>query len=54
MSLIFVAPSIIFDHQPIDAKVLKATSGISVRQALQINEKKAILSIMDEVKNILL
>jgi hypothetical protein len=25
-------------HQPIDAKVLKATSGISVKQALQINE----------------
>jgi hypothetical protein len=40
-------------HQPIDAKVLKATSGISVKQALQINEKKAILSIMDEVKNML-
>ena len=36
-------------HQPIDAKVLKATSGVSVKQALLINEKKAILAIMDEV-----
>ena len=40
-------------HQPIDAKVLKATSGISVNQALQINGKKAMLAIMDEVKNML-
>ena len=40
-------------HEPLNAKVLKATSGISVKQALQINEKKTILAIMDEVKNML-
>ena len=27
-------------HEPLDAKILKATSGISIKQALQINEKK--------------
>ena len=51
MFLIFVAPSEIFDHQPIDSKVLKETSVIGVKTALQINEMKAILAIMDEVKN---
>jgi hypothetical protein len=40
-------------HQPIDAKVLKTTSGISVKQALLINEKKTISAIMDEIKNML-
>ena len=40
-------------HQLIDAKVLKGTSGIGVKQALLINEKKAVLAIMDEVKNML-
>ena len=40
-------------HQPIDAKVLKTTSGISVKQALPKNEKKTISAIMDEIKNML-
>jgi hypothetical protein len=40
-------------HQPIDATVLKATSGISVQRALQINEKKTITAVMNEVKNML-
>jgi len=40
-------------HQPIDAKVLKTTSVISVKQVLIMNEKKAILAIMDETNNIL-
>ena len=40
-------------HEPLNAKVLEATSDINVKQALQINEKKTILAIMDEVKNML-
>jgi hypothetical protein len=40
-------------HQPIDAVALKTSSGISVKKALLINEKKAITAIMDEVKNML-
>ena len=42
ISHISVAPFEIFDHEPLNAKVLKATSGISVKQALQINEKKKL------------
>ena len=38
-------------HEPVEAKVLKATSGISVKQALIINEKKTTPAIMDETKN---
>ena len=32
---------------------MKITSGISVKQALIINEKKTISAIMDEMKNML-
>ena len=54
MFLIFVAPSAIFDIiSQSDAKVLKATSSICVKQIPIINEKKVILAIMDEVKNML-
>ena len=49
----------IFDNQsgifnlikPVDAEVMKTTSGISVKQALIVNEKKTMSAIMDEIKN---
>ena len=53
MFLIFVTPSAIFHVITNHAKVLKATSGISVKQSLIIIEKKKILAIMDEVNNML-
>ena len=40
-------------HQPVDAVVLKATSGIGVKKALQVDERKTIQAIMVEVKNML-
>ena len=40
-------------HQPINDKLLKITSGISVKHFLIINEKKEIRVIVDEVKNML-
>jgi len=42
-------PSDFIWYQPIDAKVLKTTSGIRVKEALLINEQKRISTIMDEV-----
>ena len=40
-------------HQPVAAVVLKASSGISVKKALLVDERKTIAAIMDEVKNML-
>jgi len=40
-------------HQPIEAVVLKASSGISVKKALQVDKSKPIASILREVKNML-
>ena len=38
-------------HHPVDAVVLKATSGIRVKKSLQVDERKIITEIMDETKN---
>ena len=40
-------------HQPVAAVVLKASSAISVKKALLVDERKTIAAIMDEVKNML-
>ena len=40
-------------HQPISAIALNATSGISVKKSLIIDERKTISAIMDEVKYML-
>ena len=40
-------------HHPVDAVALKATSGISVKKSLQVDERKTITAIMDEIKNML-
>ena len=50
ISCIFFDPSEIFDHEPLVLKATSTTAGISLKQALQINEKK---TIMNEVKNML-
>ena len=36
-------------HQPIEAVALKASSGISVKKALLVNERKIIAAMTDEV-----
>ena len=40
-------------HHPVDAVVLKATSGTIVKKSLQVDERKTIKAIMDEIKNML-
>jgi hypothetical protein len=40
-------------HQPVDVRVLKVSSGISVKRALLLNEKKTVSAIISEVKNML-
>ena len=40
-------------HQPVQVIAMKAVSGISVKKSLEIDERRTISVIMDEVKNML-
>jgi hypothetical protein len=40
-------------HQPVDIRVLKVSSGISIKRALQLDERKTVNAIINEVKNML-
>ena len=40
-------------HQPVEVVALKATSGISVKASIQIDERKTRKTIMNEIKNML-
>ena len=54
--MIFLAsdnPLEITFYHPVDAVVLKATCDISVRKSLQVDERKTITVIIDEIKNML-
>ena len=40
-------------HQSVDIRVLKVSSGISIKRALQLDERKTVNAIVHEVKNML-